>query len=137
MTTIMTPARTVPARTVPTATSAVVSPAPARGTASAPVGDVVAVFPRLLDVHSAHAYRRHMLEVLRARPTRVIVDLSLVEDLDVVAGALLVGVQRRLTEMGGQLVLVNVPHRANTALRRFGLSRLFGQTGRGRVPGLR
>ena len=57
---------------------------------------VTVPFPPIVDLRSAHYLRCLLLDVVQGRPERLIVDMSAVESLDVTAGAVLVGVRRRL-----------------------------------------
>jgi anti-anti-sigma factor len=87
-------------------------------------GNFVTVrFPRAVDVHSAHSLRCRLLDAVRSRPSRLILDMSGVESFDTTAAAVLVGVRRRLRHLGGRVEMVNVDPAVAARLRQLGLAR--------------
>lgn len=82
-------------------------------------------FPSTVNLQSANTLRCGMLDALRDRPTRLLVDMSEVDDVDVTAVAILIGVCRRLRRLGGRLELVNINARPALQLHQLGLSQLL------------
>ena len=86
---------------------------------------VVLNMPAGVDVRTANAVRRHFLDVLQDPPAQLIVDMSAVEAFDVTAGAVLVGIQRRLRHAGGCMRLINLHPTTRSELRHSGLAGLL------------
>lgn len=86
---------------------------------------VTVPFPPVVDLHSAHYLRCRLLDIVQSRPERLVVDMSAVESLDVTAGAVLVGVRRRLGHSGGTMQFINVSRSTRAMLRNVGLHQLL------------
>lgn len=86
---------------------------------------VTVSFPSTVDLQSAHYLRCGLLEAVQARPERLVVDMSAVESFDVTAGAVLVGVRRRLQHSGGTMQFINVSQNTRAMLRTIGLHRFL------------
>lgn len=88
-------------------------------------GCTVAVLSGALDITGAPILREQFLRLLRPAASRLVLDLSLVSNIDAGGLAVLVGTGRRARLLGGSLRLAAVGPAVGTALRAAGLDRLF------------
>lgn len=85
-------------------------------------GCVVAVLSGAIDTTRVPALREHLLRLLRPA-SRLVLDLSLVSDVDTGVLAVIVGTGRRARMLGGSLRLAAVTPCVATALRAADLDR--------------
>jgi anti-sigma B factor antagonist len=88
-------------------------------------GCTVAVLRGALDITRAPILREQFLRLLRPAACRLVLDLSLVSNIDAGGLAVLVGTGRRARLLGGSLRLAAVRPAVATTLRAAGLDRLF------------
>ena len=88
-------------------------------------GYLVAVLSGGLDVTRAAAVREQLLRLLRPATSRLVLDLSLVSQIDAGGLAVLVGTERRARLLGGSLRLAAVRPAVGMAVRAAGLDRLL------------
>jgi anti-sigma B factor antagonist len=88
-------------------------------------GSMIAVLTGALDIARAPALREQCLHLLRPARSRLVMDLSLVSQVDAGGLAFLVGTARRARLLGGSLRLAAVTPAVGLALRAAGLDRLL------------
>lgn len=88
-------------------------------------GCTVAVLSGALDITDAPILREQFLRLLRPAASRLVLDLSLVSNIDAGGLAVLIGTGRRAHLLGGSLRLAAVRPAVAAALCAAGLDRLF------------
>jgi anti-sigma B factor antagonist len=88
-------------------------------------GYLVAALSGRLDITRAPAVREQLLGLLRPAASRLVLDLTLVSDIDAVGLAVLVGTERRARLLGGSLRLAAARPAVGMAMHTAGLDRLF------------
>jgi anti-sigma B factor antagonist len=88
-------------------------------------GYLVAVISGGLDITRAAAVREQLLRLLRPATSRLVLDLSLVSQIDAGGLAVLVSTERRARLLGGSLRLAAVRPAVGMAVRVAGLDRLL------------
>jgi anti-anti-sigma factor len=89
-------------------------------------GFLVAALSGRLDGTRASAVREQLLHLLRPGASRLVLDLTLVSDIDAAGLAVLVGTERRARLLGGSLRLAAAGPAVSMAVRSAGLDRLLG-----------
>jgi anti-sigma B factor antagonist len=103
---------------------------PRRAMASAPHpredrGYLVAALSGRLDSERAPAVREQLLRLLRPAASRLVLDLTLVSDIDAAGLAVLVGTERRARLLGGSLRLAAARPAVSAAVHAAGLDWLL------------
>jgi anti-sigma B factor antagonist len=88
-------------------------------------GCLVAALSGRLDSERAPAVREQLLRLLRPAAIRLVLDLTLVSDIDAAGLAVLVGTERRARLLGGALRLAAAGLAVSMAVRSAGLDRLL------------
>jgi anti-sigma B factor antagonist len=88
-------------------------------------GFLIVVLSGGLDATHAAVVREQLLRVLRPGTSRLVLDLSLVSNVDAGGLAVLVGTERRARLLGGSLRLAAVTPALRMAVRAAGLDRLL------------
>jgi len=88
-------------------------------------GFLVAALSGRLDGTRAPAVREQLLRLLRPAASRLVLDLTLVSDIDAAGLAVLVGTERRARLLGGSLRLAAAGPAVSMTVRAAGLDRLL------------
>jgi anti-anti-sigma factor len=102
---------------------------PRRATAPRPREDrgyVVTALSGRLDSARAPAVREQLLRLLRPAASQLVLDLTLVSDIDAAGLAVLVGTERRARLLGGSLRLASARPAVSMAVHAAGLDWLLG-----------
>jgi anti-anti-sigma factor len=89
-------------------------------------GYLVAALSGRLDSTRAPAVREQLLRLLRPAASQLVLDLTLVSDIDAAGLAVLVGTERRARLLGGSLRLAAARPAVSMAVHAAGLDRLLG-----------
>jgi anti-anti-sigma factor len=89
-------------------------------------GYLVAALSGRLDSARAPAVREQLLRLLRPAASRLVLDLTLVSDIDAAGLAVLVGTERRARLLGGSLRLAAARPAVSMAVHAAGLDWLLG-----------
>lgn len=89
-------------------------------------GYLVAALSGRLDSVRAPAVREQLLRLLRPAASKLVLDLTLVSDIDVAGLAVLVGTERRARLLGGSLRLAAATPAVSMAVHAAGLDWLLG-----------
>jgi anti-anti-sigma factor len=89
-------------------------------------GYLVAALSGRLDSARAPAVREQLLRLLRPAASQLVLDLTLVSDVDAVGLAVLVGTERRARLLGGSLRLAGARPAVSMAVQAAGLDWLLG-----------
>jgi anti-anti-sigma factor len=89
-------------------------------------GYLVAALSGRLDCARAPAVREQLLRLLRPAASRLVLDLTLVSDIDAAGLAVLVGTERRARLLGGSLRLAAAGPAVSMAVHAAGLDWLLG-----------
>ena len=89
-------------------------------------GYLVAALSGRLDSARAPAVREQLLRLLRPAASQLVLDLTLVSDIDAVGLAVLVGTERRARLLGGSLRLAAARPAVSMAVHAAGLDWLLG-----------
>jgi anti-sigma B factor antagonist len=89
-------------------------------------GYLVAALSGRLDSARAPAVREQLLRLLRPSASRLVLDLTLVSDIDAAGLAVLVGTERRARLLGGSLRLAAARPAVSMAVHAAGLDWLLG-----------
>jgi anti-sigma B factor antagonist len=107
------------------ATQAVIGPRRAMTSPREDRGYLVATLSGRLDSTRAPAVREQLLRLLRPAASRLVLDLTLVSDIDAAGLAVLVGTERRARLLGGSLRLAAARPAVNMAVHAAGLDWLL------------
>ncbi len=89
-------------------------------------GYLVTALSGRLDSTRAPAVREQLLRLLRPAASQLVLDLTLVSDIDAAGLAVLVGTERRARLLGGSLRLAAARPAVSMAVHAAGLDRLLG-----------